>query len=75
MKELIAHCGLDCEKCDARVATVNNDDGLREKDGQTLERDEPCAHHKRDAQLPGLPHRRRENTFLRQSVRNSEMCG
>lgn len=31
MKELIAHCGLDCEKCDARVATVNNDDGLREK--------------------------------------------
>ena len=31
MKELIAYCGLDCEKCDARVATVNNDDVLREK--------------------------------------------
>lgn len=31
MKELIACCGLDCEKCDARVATVNNDDVLREK--------------------------------------------
>ena len=22
MKELIACCGLDCEKCDARIATV-----------------------------------------------------
>ena len=31
MKELIAYCGLDCEKCDARIATVNNDDELREK--------------------------------------------
>jgi len=31
MKNLIACCGLDCEKCDARIATVNNDDALREK--------------------------------------------
>lgn len=31
MKDLIAYCGLDCEKCDARIATVNNDDALREK--------------------------------------------
>ena len=30
MKELIAYCGLDCERCDARIATVNNDDALRE---------------------------------------------
>jgi hypothetical protein len=30
MKELIACCGLDCEKCDARIATINNDDALRE---------------------------------------------
>lgn len=26
---LIACCGLDCEKCDARIATVLNDDRLR----------------------------------------------
>lgn len=26
----IAYCGLDCEKCDARIATINNDDKLRE---------------------------------------------
>ena len=31
MKELIACCGLDCEKCDARIATVTNDDVLREE--------------------------------------------
>ena len=29
MKDLIAYCGLDCEKCEARTATVNNDDALR----------------------------------------------
>lgn len=31
MKELIGYCGLDCEQCDARIATVNNDKALREK--------------------------------------------
>ena len=31
MKELIAYCGLDCEKCNARIATINNDDTLRDK--------------------------------------------
>lgn len=31
MKKLIGYCGLDCEKCDARIATVNNDNNLREK--------------------------------------------
>ena len=30
MRDLIACCGLDCEKCDARIATVNDDDALRE---------------------------------------------
>ena len=31
MKKLIAYCGLDCEKCDARIATINNDDNLRKE--------------------------------------------
>ena len=31
MKDLIAYCGLDCEACEARVATVNDDDALRQK--------------------------------------------
>lgn len=29
--ELISCCGLDCETCAARIATINNDNGLREK--------------------------------------------
>ena len=31
MKELIAFCGLDCQKCEARLATIGNDDALRAK--------------------------------------------
>ena len=31
MKKMIAYCGLDCEKCDAHLATIHNDDALREK--------------------------------------------
>jgi hypothetical protein len=29
MEKLIACCGLDCMTCDARIATVKNDDELR----------------------------------------------
>ena len=31
MKDFIAYCGLDCEVCEARLATVNGDDALRRK--------------------------------------------
>lgn len=31
MKRMIAVCGLDCELCDAYIATKNNDRTLREK--------------------------------------------
>lgn len=31
MKNMIGYCGLDCEKCDAYIATVNDDQALREK--------------------------------------------
>ena len=31
MLNKIAYCGLNCEKCDAYLATVNDDQGLREK--------------------------------------------
>ncbi len=31
MRRLIAYCGLDCEKCDAYLATINDDQALREK--------------------------------------------
>lgn len=29
MEKLISCCGLNCVECDARIATVNNDDDLR----------------------------------------------
>lgn len=28
---LIAYCGLNCETCEARIATIKNDDNLRKK--------------------------------------------
>ncbi len=31
MNKYIAYCGLDCETCEARLATINNDDSLRQK--------------------------------------------
>ncbi|MDE5550865.1 MAG: DUF3795 domain-containing protein [Bacteroidaceae bacterium] len=31
MRNMIAFCGLDCEKCDAYIATKNNDQMLRKK--------------------------------------------
>ncbi len=31
MNKYIAYCGLDCETCDARIATINNDEELRKK--------------------------------------------
>ena len=31
MNQLIACCGLDCEACDARIATMTGDEALREK--------------------------------------------
>lgn len=31
MNQLIAYCGLDCEACEARKATINNDDELRKE--------------------------------------------
>ena len=34
MKEMIGYCGLDCEKCDAYLATINDDQQLREKTAQ-----------------------------------------
>ncbi len=30
-KELMAYCGLDCETCDARLATIRDDAELRKK--------------------------------------------
>ena len=31
VNDLIAYCGLNCSKCDAYLATINNDNELRKK--------------------------------------------
>lgn len=31
MGNMIGYCGLDCEKCDAYLATIHDDQALREK--------------------------------------------
>lgn len=31
MNDLIAYCGLDCESCEARLATIRGDEALRQK--------------------------------------------
>lgn len=31
MRNMIGYCGLDCEKCDAYLATLHDDQALREK--------------------------------------------
>ena len=38
MKDMIGYCGLDCEKCDAYLATVNDDQALREENGEIMGR-------------------------------------
>lgn len=31
MRDMIGYCGLDCERCDAYLATIHDDQALREK--------------------------------------------
>jgi len=31
MRDMIGYCGLDCEKCEAYIATIKDDDNLREQ--------------------------------------------
>lgn len=31
MNEYIAYCGIDCSRCEARIATANNDDDHRRR--------------------------------------------
>ena len=38
MKDMIGHCGLDCEKCDAYLATIHDDQALREKTAELWSR-------------------------------------
>lgn len=64
MKQLIACCGLDCENCTARIATVNNDDELREKRVECAE--QYAGNYGRNHPLYGVPCRWGEVCLLQQ---------
>ena len=68
MKELIAYCGLDCEKCDARLATICDDAALRGEDGEALVGAQRGGYHAGEHKLHGLPGKRREDPLLRRPV-------
>ena len=42
---ILGACGLDCEKCSARIATLNNDNALREETAKewSIEYNFPCT--------------------------------
>ena len=42
MRKMIAYCGLDCEKCDAYLATVHDDQASR-RYGKVLPAPTSCA--------------------------------
>lgn len=39
MGKLIACCGLDCSACDARIATISNDDELRKSTAEKWQKE------------------------------------
>ena len=53
MNKLIAYCGLDCEKCEARIATVNQDESMKVK--KTLPEKENAERQTRLTRLLEVP--------------------
>ena len=66
--QLIGCCGLDCEKCDARIATLTNDNALREKTAALWTKLNGVTITTGNDKLHRLPHRGRKNAVLRQAL-------
>ena len=66
MNQLIGCCGLDCEACDARIATITNDTA-RENCCALVEAQRGTNHAGHDV-LHRLPRRRSQNAVLRQAL-------
>ncbi len=64
MDRLIGCCGLDCEGCDARIATITNDNALREKNRRALVKTQRRAYRAGNDKLHRMSHRRRKNAVL-----------
>ena len=63
MNGFIAYCGLDCEECEARKATINNDDKLRDNPDFVPELD--CVLEK-DGKIIG------QNIFVRAVIKSDD---
>ena len=70
MNERIGYCGLDCAACDAYLATIHDDQALREKTARAVGPAEPGPHPAGAHQLPGLPRGRGQDGVLRAHVRH-----
>lgn len=66
--QLIGCCGLDCETCDARIATLTNDNTLREKNCGSVDGAKWGSDYSGNDQLHRLPNGRRKNPILRQAL-------
>ena len=73
MRKMIAYCGLDCEKCDAYLATVNDDNALREKTAQLWSELNQVDITAEQINCEGCP-RWSQNSLLRQLMRDPKMC-
>ena len=66
--QLIGCCGLDCEKCDARIATITDDNALREQTATLWSKLNGVNDHTGNDQLRRMSHRGCKNTVLRQTL-------
>ncbi len=73
MKQFIACCGLDCEMCDARIATLTNDDALREATARKWSEMNNTPEITADHKLSRMPYRGVEIRFLL-DVRDPLLC-
>lgn len=44
MEKLISCCGLNCAECEARIATINNDDELRKATAEKWQKEYNAPH-------------------------------
>ena len=64
--QFIGCCGLDCEKCDARIATITNDNALREKTAVLWTKLNGGDDYARNDKLHRMSNCGGKNAFLRQ---------
>lgn len=74
MRGMIGYCGLDCEACDAYLATIHDDQALRRKNSGALGRAQSSADPAGTHQLRRLPCGWCKDGILRADVCGSSLC-